>query len=84
MKQILSLPSQMGPLLQSARKSAKLSQTDLAKRIGVSQSRLSAMELDPASINLEQLLALCAALGLELVAQSKPSSAAAPDARVEW
>lgn len=71
MKQILSLSKQLGPLLQSARKSAGLSQTELAQRLGISQSRISAMELAPGTINLDQLLALLAALNHELLVQPK-------------
>ena len=85
MKQILSVPDQLSPLLQAARKSAGLSQTALAKRLGISQSRMSAMELDPASINLDQLLALVAALNLELLVQTKAASASArAAAKPEW
>jgi len=43
----------------------------LAQRLGISQSRLSAMELDPGSINVEQLLALLAALNHEVLVQPK-------------
>jgi len=75
MKQVLSLSKQLGPLIQSARKSAGLSQTELAQRLGISQSRISAMELDPGSINVEQLLALLAALNHEVLVQPKKSVA---------
>jgi HTH-type transcriptional regulator/antitoxin HipB len=71
MKQILSLSKQLGPILQSARKSAGLSQMELAQRLGISQSRISAMELDPGSINVNQLLALLAALNHEVLVQPK-------------
>jgi HTH-type transcriptional regulator/antitoxin HipB len=71
MKQILSLSKQLGPLLQSARKSAGLTQAELAQRLGMSQSRISAMELDPGTINVEQLLALLAALNHEVLVQPK-------------
>lgn len=71
MKQILSISQQMGPLLQASRKTARLSQTELAQRLGISQSRMSAMELDPGSISLEQLLALLSALNLEVLVQTK-------------
>lgn len=75
MKQILSIPKQVAPLLQAARKSAGLNQTDLARRMGLSQSRLSAMELNPGSIRLDQLLTMLHALNLELTVQSKPGLA---------
>ncbi len=84
MKQILSIPEQMGPLLQSARKSEHLSQTALAQRLGISQSRMSAMELAPASINLKQLLAVCAALGLELLIQNKATATPTVAAKAQW
>lgn len=88
MKHILSLSKQLGPLLQSARKSAGMSQTALAQRLGISQSRVSAMELDPASISVEQLLALLAALNHEVLVQPKQGAAVVSDdagaATPEW
>ena len=75
MKQILSLSRQLSPLLQSARKSAGLLLTTLAQRLGISQSRVSAIELDPGSISMEQLLRLPAALHHEVLAQTKQAAA---------
>jgi HTH-type transcriptional regulator/antitoxin HipB len=71
MKQILSFSRQLGPLIQSARKSAGLTQAELARRLGISQSRISSMELDPGTINVDQLLALLAALDHEVLVQPK-------------
>ena len=86
MHQILFISDQLAPLLQAARKSAGLSQTELARRLDLSQSRMSAMELDPASIRLDQLLAICAALQLELVMQTKgiPEPSKTSTTRQEW
>ena len=88
MKQVLAIADQLGPLIQAARKSAGLSQTELASRLGVRQSRMSAMELDPGSIRLEQLITLSNALNLELQVQTKmriPSDSASKDAvKAEW
>jgi HTH-type transcriptional regulator/antitoxin HipB len=39
--------------------------------MGISQSRISHMELHPESVSLEQLLALFGLLGIELMVQSK-------------
>lgn len=74
-RQILSLSRRLGPLLRSARKSAGLSQTALAQHLGISQSRVSAMELDPGSISVAQLLALFAALNHEMLVQPKLGAA---------
>jgi HTH-type transcriptional regulator/antitoxin HipB len=86
MQQIISLADQFTPILQAARKAAGLSQTELAQRLDLSQSRMSVMELDPSSIALDQLLRLCAALQLEIVVQAKapPASAASTTATAEW
>src|SRR3954471_4939097 len=67
MRQVLALPSQLGPLLKAARKEAGLSQQKLAERVGISQSRMSHMELNPGSVSLEQLLQIFAVLQLEVV-----------------
>ena len=84
MQQILTVPSQIGPLLKAARKEARLSQTELARRVGISQSRMSELELNPALISVEQLLALFGALGLEVAIDHRTGAAgqAATQARM--
>ncbi|MBC3807055.1 helix-turn-helix domain-containing protein [Undibacterium seohonense] len=84
MKQVISVPDQLGHILQSSRKSARISQALMADKLGISQSRISAMELDPASISLGQLLTMMAALDLELIVQSKPSVTQISDQTAEW
>lgn len=76
MHQVLSLASQAAPLLRSARKRRGLSQTDLAGRLGLAQSRVSEMERNPGRMSLDQLLAVCALLGLEVVLQPRGISPA--------
>jgi HTH-type transcriptional regulator/antitoxin HipB len=87
--QHLSLPSQLGAMLRGARKSAGLSQATLASRINLSQKRLSALERDSASLSVEQMLALCSALGLEVWVQPRQpgapqTAASAPSDAPEW
>ena len=65
----------LGRILQSARKSKGLSQTQLAARVGVSQARLSALEREPGTLSVDQLLALCGGLGLQLSIAAKDASA---------
>lgn len=82
MQQVLSSPLQLGHILRSARRARHLTQDQAAVRLGLSQSRLSALELDPKAISADQLLALVSLYGLELVIQEKP---AAPDMQqTEW
>lgn len=71
MQQVLSVPSQLGVLLKAARKESGISQVKLAERLGISQSRMSHIELNPGSVSLEQLLALFSVLGLEILVGSK-------------
>ena len=73
-------PRQLGTILRSARKAQRLSQTQLAERVGMSQSRISYLEKHAAEINVGQLLRVCAVLGLELTigTRGKAKAAAAP------
>lgn len=71
MNQVINLPAQLGPVLRSARKAAGLTQATLARRLGVSQSRVSDMETDPRTLNLEQFLHLLQVLKLEMTLQPK-------------
>ncbi|MFG6416181.1 helix-turn-helix domain-containing protein [Roseateles sp. DC23W] len=57
---------QLGRLLNSARKAKGLSQNDLAAKVGVGQSRVSHLEQHAEEMSVAQLMAWCAALGLEV------------------
>jgi len=83
MKQNLVNASQLGQILRTARRANGLSQGQAAARVGLSQSRLSAMELEPRSITAEQLLALVALYGLELTVQTR-GDADVPQQQTEW
>lgn len=74
----------VGRLLQSARKARNLSQQQVASRMGLSQKRISALELNPGAISVDQLLALCSMLGLELLIQQKPHASDLPAEKAEW
>ena len=74
---------QLGSMLQAARKARGLTQSALAARIGLSQSRVSHLELNAHELSVEQLLAWCAALGLELAVGAR-DNAAVSTATTEW
>lgn len=63
----INIPDQLAPQLRSMRKVRGLSQTDLARRMGVTQSRIAAIERNPAAVSAGQLLELLKVLGVELV-----------------
>lgn len=81
MRQLLTTPGQAGEILRAQRKSRKLGQQELATKLGISQSRLSSLETDPAGLTLERFLALAHLLGLELVLQEKER---ARGSKAEW
>lgn len=66
------VPSQVGEIIRARRKAHKLSQAELAARLGISQSRLSVIEQNPETITLDRLIVLCNVLGVALVLQDKP------------
>jgi len=74
---------QLGSMLQAARKAQGLTQSALAVRIGLSQSRVSHLELNAHELSVEQLLAWCAVLGLELAVGTR-GRAAVSTATTDW
>lgn len=74
---------QLGAVLQAARKAQGLTQSALASRIGLSQSRVSHLELNAHELSVEQLLAWCAALNLELTVGTR-GKAAVSTTTTDW
>jgi HTH-type transcriptional regulator/antitoxin HipB len=88
MDHLLQLPDQLALHLKSLRKAAGVSQAQLAQRLGVSQSRVAAIERDPAAISVRQLMEILQLLDADLlmrpradaVASSASASASVPAA----
>jgi HTH-type transcriptional regulator / antitoxin HipB len=64
---------QVGEVFRQRRRALKLSQRAVAAQLGVSQSRFSILEQNPATMPLQRLLALTNLLGLQLVLQDASS-----------
>ena len=62
---LLTAP-QLGQLLVASRKRRKLTQAEVAQRVGLSQNRISYLEKNPGELSFKQLLSWCSAIGLEL------------------
>jgi len=75
---------QLGSMLQAARKAQGLTQSALAARIGLSQSRVSHLELHAHELSVEQLLAWCAVLGLELAVGNRDSAGVSSAPTADW
>jgi len=72
---VIRAPSQLAQLLIALRRQCGLSQSALAQKAGgISQARLSALELSPGRFTLERLLLILAALDLELVVRPRRRS----------
>ena len=72
---IIRAPYQLSQLLIALRRQRSLSQSALAQKAGgISQARLSALELNPGRFTLERLLLILAALDLELVVRPRRRS----------
>lgn len=85
--QAITTASQLGTLLQGARKSRKLTQAQLGERLGLSQKRLSELELAPGTLSVDQLMGICAQLGLQLSVQPRddgPPTRAKPSSTAVW
>ena len=80
-EQVIHAPSQLAQLLVGLRRQRGLSQKLVAQKAGgLSQARLSALELHPGRFTLERLLLILAAFDLELVVRPRRS---APES-AEW
>jgi transcriptional regulator with XRE-family HTH domain len=65
---------QIGSLILAARKSKKITQQALAAQLGMSRATISAIENGSIpEIGIRKVMALCAALGLELMVQQRSS-----------
>ncbi len=68
-------PKQLGNALRNARKRKHWTQTDLAKSAGLQQRQISIIENGYPSIKLETLLAILAALDLDLLVAPRATGA---------
>ena len=66
---------QLGPALRALRQRRGWSQTELGRRVGLSQERISSIERQPERITVSQLLTVLMALDGELLVDVRPASA---------
>lgn len=64
--------NEIGQLIANTRKRQKLTQSSLGAQLGMSRATLSGIENGTVpEVGIRKILTLCAALGIELVAQEK-------------
>jgi HTH-type transcriptional regulator/antitoxin HipB len=75
---------QLSSVLQATRKSKGITQLALANSMGLSQSRVSHLELNSQELSVAQLMTWCAVLGLELTIGIRDNSAVLSALQTEW
>lgn len=81
----LHSPAQLSAHLKSLRKTRGVTQAQLAKRLGIRQSRLADIENHPETVSSAQLFDLFAALGVEVLLRLKPANESrAQGSRGDW
>ncbi len=75
----IGFADQLRPHLRALRKAHGLTQSALAGKLGVGQSRIAEIEANPSTVSLEQLLRLLAALEVQVVLRDRlPAPTPAP------
>lgn len=72
---VIRTPQQLGPILRGYRKTRTLTQAQVGEAIGLPQSEISKLELDPSSASLGRVFKLLAALDLDLVVRPRDKNA---------
>lgn len=80
--QYINSSGQLGSVLAARRKTAGISQSRLAAKLGISQNRLSELEALPGKLTVERLLVMLNLLGLELAVRER--TVASKPSRIEW
>lgn len=74
----ITMIDQARAILSARRKQLRMTQAELASRMGLSQNRVSVLESDPSTMSFKQLHSLLAALGLEMsISEKKPLKSSA-------
>ena len=73
---LLQSPSQLSLHLKSLRKSRKVTQADMAKRLQITQERYSQIERNPELIATGRLLEILAVLGVDVLLKLRPTERA--------
>jgi len=79
-------PEQLAVLLKTTRKARRLTQGELAARVGLSANRFSELESDLGALSVQRLFELTQALGLEIfVANAEDATSRSADATpAQW
>jgi HTH-type transcriptional regulator/antitoxin HipB len=79
MQTTIRTTGELGPLLKRLRKARNWSQTELGRRIGLSQERISAIENHPENVTMDNLLTVMMALEVHFAVVEQASDASRKD-----
>ncbi len=79
----VQLSSQLQQLLKSLRKSRRMTQAELARRLDVVQSRIADIERNPGAVSVEQLLQVLSMLGAQVVVRETAAETLVPTASID-
>ena len=79
MQTTIRTTGELGPLLKRLRKARNWSQTELGRRIGRSQERISAIENHPENVTMDNLLTVMMALEVHFAVVEQASDASRKD-----
>ncbi|HMN43810.1 MAG TPA: helix-turn-helix domain-containing protein [Povalibacter sp.] len=80
----LHAPAQLRAHLKALRKASGLTQTELARRLGIKQARMADIEKHPELISTAQFIQVLAALGVEVLLRQKSTSPERPAPKGDW
>ncbi|WP_369789440.1 type II toxin-antitoxin system antitoxin HipB [Rouxiella sp. WC2420] len=80
----ITSPKQLAIYLRDLRKTQKISQTDLASRVGIKQDTISKFEQNPDTTKIETFFKILSALNLELHVESKGENKRSQGWTEEW
>lgn len=80
---LLQTATQLPQHLKALRKARGLTQAQLAARLHLTQARYAKIEKHPQSVSTAQLLAVLAALGVDILLRVRPAKSA-PLAEDDW
>ena len=84
MRAIITNPGQVAEILRGRRKARGISQQQLAGKLGISQSRLSAIEAGSSALTVDRLIVIANVLDLQLVLQDKADKPSKPRPSADW
>ena len=79
MQTTIRTTGELGPLLKRLRKARNWSQTELGRRIGLSQERISAIENHPENVTMDNLLTVMMALEVHFAVVEQASDTSRKD-----